>query len=634
MSLNGAHPRPLSSGSTGHHSAKFYSTNSELQELPAGSLVLLRERRINAHLSERVTLTNHAQSSVNVDLTIEMQADFADIFEIHDQSFSAARARARHGARAYALRFDFRDEGLRWTTLVKSSVPPRREGTLLHYPVMLQPQESWTLQLDVEPFLTERVAQASNAEGSEHEKTRPIVLPVSTSATLETAFIPMARSYERSLMDLQALRVALPAGHIVPAAGLPWFMAVFGRDSLITALQTLAIDPSLAYGALRGLAEYQATTTDAFRDAEPGKIPHEIRHGRLSHHGKVPHSRYYGTVDATPLFLHTFAETVRWTGDLALGRELLPAAEMALRWIDEYGDRDGDGFVEYERRSPGGLLNQGWKDSHDSINFADGTPAEGPIALCEAQGYVYQAKKSMAWLYAQLGELERSAALTDQAARLKRLFNERFWIPERGILALALDGEKRHVDAVASNMGHCLWSGIVDREKADEIARCLLSDEMFSGWGVRTLSSAMARYNPISYHNGSIWPHDNAIIAAGLVSYGHRSEASRIIRGLFDAVGLFPHFRLPELFAGLARSGTDFPVEYPQANAPQAWAAGAIIMMAQTWLGLTRTGGGLRGRPLPGAPAASWRDLPYLGQSFNVTSQGRPLVSVPLEIAS
>jgi glycogen debranching enzyme len=247
---------------------------------------------------------------------------------------------------------------------------------------------------------------------------------------------------------------------------------------------------------------------------------------------------------------------------------------------------------------------------------------------------VYQAKKSMAWLYAQLGELERSAALTDEAARLKRLFNERFWIPEHGILALALDGEKRRVDAVASNMGHCLWSGIVDREKARQIARCLMSEEMFSGWGVRTLSSAMARYNPISYHNGSIWPHDNAIIAAGLVRYGHKSEASRIIRGLFDAVGLFPHFRLPELFAGLARVETDFPVEYPQANAPQAWAAGAIIMMAQTWLGLTRTSGGLRGRPLPGAPAASWRDLPYLGQSFNVISHGRPVVTVPLEIAS
>src|SRR4051794_10434302 len=382
VTLNGGLPRPLSSGSTVHHTAKFYSTNGEMKDVEAGCLVLLRKRQINAHLSEAISLTNHGQVTATIDIAVELQADFADIFEIHGSPIAAPPSRTRTGSRDYALRFDFRDAGLRWTTLVKSSVEPRYEGTLLHYDVTLEPQQSWSVQLDIEPFLAERLRRSEAAELQSPHGARPVALPEPVISTLETRFTPMARSYDRSQTDLQALRVVLPSGHIVPAAGLPWFMAVFGRDSLITGLQTLAVDPSLARGALRSLAEYQAKVDDPFRDAEPGKIPHEIRHGRLSHHGKVPHSRYFGTVDATPLFLHTLGETVRWTGDLDLARELLPAAELALRWIDQSGDMDGDGFVEYQRRSRQGLQNQGWKDSHDSVNFADGEPAEGPIALC------------------------------------------------------------------------------------------------------------------------------------------------------------------------------------------------------------------------------------------------------------
>jgi glycogen debranching enzyme len=634
VTLNGVLPRPLSSGSTVHHTAKFYSTNGEMKDVEAGCLVLLRERHVNAHLSESLRLTNHGQVPATIDLAVELQADFADIFEIHASSIAAPRSRTRAGSRDYALRFDFRDAGLRWTTLVKSSVQPRHDDTLLHYDVTLEPQQSWSAQLDIEPFLTERLSQSEAAELENPHAARPVALPEPASSTLETRFTPMARSYERSLVDLQALRVVLPSGHIVPAAGLPWFMAVFGRDSLISGIQTLAVDPSLARGALRALAEYQAKVDDPFRDAEPGKIPHEIRHGRLSHHGKVPHSRYFGTVDATPLFLHTLAETVRWTGDLDLARELLPAAELALRWIDQSGDLDGDGFVEYQRRSRQGLQNQGWKDSHDAVNFANGEAVEGPIALCEVQGYVYQAKRSMAWLFRQLGDADRSSRLTDEAARLKRQFNERFWLPDQEIIALALDGKKRPVDAVASNMGHCLWSGIVDRDKAEHVAQRLMAADMYSGWGVRTLSTNMARYNPISYHNGSVWPHDNAIIAAGLAAYGFKNEASRVIRGLFDAVELFPLYRLPELFAGVPRLDGDFPVKYPQANAPQAWAAGAIVMMTQIWLGLTHSSSGLRTRPLPGAPATSWRNLPFQGRLISVSTSGRPQISPALEIAS
>ncbi|MFN0073330.1 MAG: amylo-alpha-1,6-glucosidase, partial [Chloroflexota bacterium] len=520
-------------------------------------------------------------------------------------------------------RFDFRDAGLRWTTLVKSSELPRIEGNQLHYAVTLEPRASWTLRIDVEPYLTERISPEQSADRAAPVTVRPTALPEPVTASIESRYTPLSRAYERSLADLRALRVAHPSGHMVPAAGLPWFMAVFGRDSLITALQTLIVDSSMAYGALRALSEYQAQTDDAFRDAEPGKIPHEIRHGRLSHQGKVPHSRYFGTADATPLFLYTLAETVNWTGDLDLARELLPAADAALGWIDKSGDLDGDGLVEYQRRSHQGLVNQGWKDSHDSINFANGQPAEGPIALCEVQGYVYQAKRAMSRLYRELGDNSRATLLQEQAALLRRQFNEQFWLPEKNFIALALDGNKRPVDAVSSNMGHCLWSGIIDRDKAAHVARRLMADDMYSGWGVRTLSSDMAAYNPVSYHNGSIWPHDNAIVAAGLARYGFKLDASRVVRGILDAASHFPNYRLPELYAGFPRGDDDFPVEYPQANAPQAWAAGAVIMLAQTWMGVTQSTHGLRARPLPGAPAMSWRNIPYRGTQVQLNSLGR-----------
>jgi glycogen debranching enzyme len=410
--------------------------------------------------------------------------------------------RASEGA--CTLRFDFRDEGLRWTTLIQPSIPGLIQGKDLRYRILLSPRETWLLQIVIDPYLTERVKAETSLDRLPELQNWPPGIPEQVSARLESSFAPLARAHDQALKDLRALRVAQPSGLTVPAAGLPWFMAVFGRDSLITALQTLVIDQSLAYGALRALAAYQATENDTFRDAEPGKIPHEIRHGRLSHGGKVPHSRYYGTVDATPLFLITLAETTRWTNDLELARELLPAAEAALAWIEHHADLDGDGFVEYSRRSRQGLQNQGWKDSHDSVNFADGRPADGPIALCEVQGYVYRAHLGMAWLYRMLNQ---SASAKDQAmkaAELKRRFNKHFWIEDRKIIAMALDGDKRPVDTVTSNMGQCLWTGVVDRDKAAYVASRLMAEDMYSGWGVRTLSTAMSTYNPISYHNGSV----------------------------------------------------------------------------------------------------------------------------------
>lgn len=634
VSLNGASLRPLSAGATGHHTAKFYATNPDLDGAPAGTLALVRERRVNDHLCEIISIANHGLERADLALDITVQADFADIFEVHSHSMSAPVPRARLVQHAHALRFDFKDSGLRWSTLIRTSTPGQIDGATLRFLVSLAPRETWSTQIDVEPYLTERVGARMQASSPRQVAVRPAAIPEPVVATLESRFTPLARAYERSLIDLQTLRVAHPSGHTVPAAGLPWFMAVFGRDALITALQTLIVDPTLAYGALRALSAYQAHEDDPFRDAEPGKIPHEIRHGRLSHRGKVPHSRYYGTADATPLFLTTLAETVRWTGDIDLAHEMLSAANEALAWIDHFGDLDGDGFVEYQRRSRQGLKNQGWKDSHDSINFANGRPAEGPIALCEVQGYVYQAKTGMAWLFRELGDHDRAATLAAEAALLRRRFNDAFWIEETGILALGLDGDKRPIDAVASNMGHCLWSGIVDRDKAAHVARRLLADDMFSGWGIRTLSSEMAVYNPISYHNGSIWPHDNAIIAAGLVNYGFRQDASRVIRGVMDAAGHFPLYRLPELFAGFSRGDDDFPVEYPQANAPQAWAAGTIILMAQSWLGVSLGTGGPRTRPLPGAPSMRWSGIRYRNQHVQLSSSGRTAAPSPHAQAS
>lgn len=622
LTLGGTRPRPLSSGLTAHHAAKFYSTNAALEGSPAGTLAVVRERRVNDRLAETISVTNHGSADVALEIALDCRADFADIFEIHSRSADPRPPRVRAGRRDFALRFDFRDAGMRWTSLVRCSQPPKVDGTVLRYEVHLAPRAAWRLQVDVEPYFAQRLPRGTTrADAAEDVKPAPLPLPI--GAQLDSSYVPLTRAYDQSLKDLLALRVPHPTGHVVPAAGLPWFMAVFGRDSLITALQTLIVDPQLAYGALRALAQYQATIDDPFRDAESGKIPHEIRHGRLSHLGRVPHSRYYGTVDATPLFAYLLAETVHWTHDFDLARELLPAVNLALDWIDRSGDSDGDGFVEYQRRSPQGLQNQGWKDSHDSINFADGRPATGPIALCEVQGYVYMAKRTLSWMFRELGDGARAEQLQAEASRLRRRFNERFWLAEQGIYALALDGDKRPIDAVTSNMGHCLWSGIVDRDKAPLVAERLMAADMFTGWGVRTLSSNMAAYNPISYHNGSIWPHDNAIVAAGLAAYGFREEASRVIRGVLEAAAHFPDHRLPELFAGFPRGDDDFPVEYPQANAPQAWAAGAVIMMAQTWLGVTLAGDRLRTRPLPGSPAIDWRDVPFRDGRTRLTGGGR-----------
>jgi glycogen debranching enzyme len=416
---------------------------------------------------------------------------------------------------------------------------------------------------------------------------------------LETEFDKLNHAYRQSLVNLAALRFR-PRNELefsLPAAGLPWFMALFGRDSLITAYQSLPFHATLAKSTLQALAALRATTHDDFRDSEPGKILHELRRGELTSLGEIPHTPYYGTHDATPLFLILLDEYERWTADTALVHELEDAARDALSWIEGPGDPDGDGYLEYRTRSSNGLRSHCWKDSWNSILFADGRLAEPPIATCEIQGYAYDARLRAARLAREVwGDGALAQRLESDAAALRERFNRDFWIEERGHYALALDGDKRPVDTLASNTGHLLWSGILDQPRANLVVERLMGDDMWSGWGIRTMSTRASGYNPIEYHNGTVWPHDTALIAEGMRRYGFRAEAGMLVSALLDAAACFD-YQLPEVFAGYARDETSLPVQYPTASRPQAWAAGAPLLGLRTLLGMDVSGDGLVAEP-------------------------------------
>jgi glycogen debranching enzyme len=459
----------------------------------------------------------------------------------------------------------------------------------LTYEITVPPHGQWSTSLAVLPTSDGAVlAQPSirPAPGELSPSDRRRQEWVAKIPVLHMGNRSIERTLRRSYDDLGALRIEDPEHpeRIVVAAGAPWFMALFGRDSLWASLMALPVDPSLAFGTLQTLADHQGKVVDPMSEEEPGKILHEVRLGVSSGLALGGKSAYYGSIDATPLFVALLGEISRWGFAPDMMRALLPHVDRALDWIRNYGDKDNDEFVEYERLNPQGLINQGWKDSWDGINFADGTLAEPPIALCEVQAYVYSAYASRSWIAYDAGDMELATEYRDRAARLKELFNEQFWLPDRGYYAIALDRDKRPVDACASNMGQCLLFGIVDEDKAPLVAERLMSPEMFSGWGVRTLATDMGAYNPASYHNGSVWPHDNAIIAAGLLRYGFVEEAQRISTALLEAAD-YSDGRLPELFCGFSRDQYDEPVPYPTACSPQAWAATTPIHLIKALMG-------------------------------------------------
>ncbi|MGC2372348.1 MAG: glycogen debranching N-terminal domain-containing protein [Solirubrobacteraceae bacterium] len=575
------------------------STNAGLRraglpEVPQQSLSISRELMIAAgRLYYRVRVLNFLREAVSTSFSLAVAGDFADIFEVRGGARRDARGHAlapKQIERGMVLAYLGEDEVFR-ESVIELDPPPVRvelgsDRVQAHWEAVLQPGVPVTVLMTVEPSIgghrrprrrLERATAELEQASSEWESR---CTQISSDNELFEGLIAKSRR------DLRALTMPAPGGRIV-SAGIPWYVAPFGRDALVTAGEAMLLSPDLACDALAVLAKLQASEDNPWRDAEPGKIMHELRVGELAGVGIVPHTPYYGTVDATPLFLMCAADYYAWTGDLETLRTLRPALDAALGWIDEFGDRDGDGFVEYERRSAGGLRNQGWKDSHDSIVHADGSLADGPIALVEVQGYVYRAKLTIADVYAALGDEDAALRLRGEAQRLREAFDEAFWNPAEGTFALALDGHKRQVASVTSNPGHCLYCGIVEPHRAGAVAERLMAPDMFCGWGVRTLSSGNPAFNPMSYHCGSVWPHDNAIIAAGLKRYGHDAAVRRIAGALFDVAAGARDFRLPELYCGFDRSTRAAVVAYPVACIPQAWAAAAPFLIIQAMLGIS-----------------------------------------------
>jgi glycogen debranching enzyme len=599
LTVNGQAPLLLSSGKVDYFSAAFYLRNPPTDGLAQDSVAIARERFVSEALQERIVVENVATQPVSFEFAVHVASDFADIFAVKEHDFALGDPlRARPLPAAAPLRFD--SENARFViddpedgacTQVAFSKPGVVDEGKMSYRVELEPRACWELTADVVPSGGRRRKVARRVTPRRFGEQRARVHDTLTAwqlrvPQLEASWGPLQHTFARSVSDLASLRMRGGNSGLarLPAAGMPWFMTVFGRDTLITSLQTLLFGPELAIGALEVLAELQALEDDADIDAEPGKIVHEVRHGKAA---KVWFHRYYGTAAATPLYLVLLSEVWRWTGDAALVEQLRKPALRALAWIDEHGDSDGDGFVEYCRRTERGLENQSWKDSGDSQRFADGRLAVPPIAACEIQGYVYDAKRRMAELAREAWRDEALARRLDEDAdRLRERFDEAFWVEERGgYYALALDAEKERVDSLCSNIGHLLWSGIVPEERAAQVVESLMSGPLWSGWGVRTMSTEDVGYSPLSYHNGTVWPHDNSLIAAGLARYGRRDEALRIVRHMLEAAAYFD-FELPEVFAGLERGTTPFPIAYPTAARPQAWAAGTPVLLLQVLLGL------------------------------------------------
>jgi glycogen debranching enzyme len=593
LRIDARRPAVLSSVTTGNALAICDLTQTGLEETLAFEAhylhvrreVLVRERGY----CERLRVTNYVGRDLAVRLDMLFGADFADLFEMR----GVARKKRGEHFRVVCDRdgFLFRYRGLDRMvrgTLVELDPPPCAcdAATGASYAVRLAPGETREIRIRVNTLLGDEAPEAAApfedlvaGVREDEERWRARATRVTTSDAIFDACLRQGET------DVRTLVVEHGGGEVI-AAGIPWYCVPFGRDSIIASIEALPIEPSIAVSTVRFLARFQGREVDNWREEEPGKIMHELRAGEMARCGEIPHTPYYGTADATPLFLILFDKVMRWVGDESLFEELAPAAEAALAWIDRYGDRDGDGFVEYERRCPLGLANQGWKDSDDAVPHEDGTLAPPPIALVEVQGYVYDAKRRLADLFRRRGEAARAAALEEEARVLREKIERAFWQEDLGTYAMALDGGKRPVRTLGSNMGHLLFARVPSAERAARVRDVLFSPQLWSGWGIRTLALGAAVWNPLAYHNGTVWPHDNALIADGLCRYGMRAHAARILRALYDAARHFRLYRLPELFCGLGRDGADLPVSYPVACSPQAWASGALGHIFFSMLGL------------------------------------------------
>ncbi len=582
------------------------------------TLVVERRRFVGDGMREDVTVRNYGTEDAGAQLSLEVDADFADLFEVKE-GVSQARVDVHHRVDDATLTY--------WTaggdTGTRRGVRVRWTGALAGHHTLTQwvvvpAQGAWTMPVEVVASVDEEELEPPFPADRPVEVARPSQRMRTWRASaprFQVGHPGLHRALGRTELDLGALRIAdleHPEDDVV-AAGAPWFMALFGRDSLLTAWMAAPFAPGLALGTLRTLARFQGRTEDPLTEEQPGKILHEVRLGADLSLTLGGDSVYYGSIDATPLFVMLVDRVLRWGAPRTEVAALLPAVDRALAWIEEYGDRDGDGFVEYRHRTDRGLVNQGWKDSHDSIRWADGRLATGPIALAEVQGYVYAAYRARAHLAGVLHTGGDPARWLARADRLRVAFGDAFWLPDRRGFALALDGHKRPVDAVASNQGHCLWTGIVTEDRARDVAQVLLDPGLFTGFGVRTLDARMRAYNPVSYHNGSVWPHDSTLAAAGLARFGHRDLLDRLVGGLADAAGLF-NGRLPELFCGFDRADKPWPVPYPTSCSPQAWAAAAPYELVRAALSLDAC--------LPHGTVHAGPALPVLGP---VRIEGLPL---------
>lgn len=630
LRLSGKRLERLSAGAEEQGAATFYLTNPGIGRVRPSTIAVIRDRSVSTVMRERIRLVSYNTTPLRLRLTLEVGVDFADIFEVRGHHRLVRRVDLRHTD--HELTFRYRHRGYHRTTVVSADRAFSTDDGTLSFEVPLERGVPWDLNLTVTPRQEHSgdVPALPAARVIDPERVRRwaerVPQLISEDRRLE-------RAWTQAIADMSLLLLSVRGGGFIPAAGLPWYMAVFGRDAAIATMQTLLMGHDLAYGTLSQLADYQGLADDRFREEEPGKIPHEVRSGELAVLDHVPHARYYGSVDATPLFVLLFIEACRWSGWLetdALGPSAdapaarahgglppdvarnLPAAEAALAWIEAHTDPDG--LIRYQRLHPRAIRNQVWKDSDDSYRFADGRIADPPIAAIEVQGYAVAAHRGMADVFDGLGRHSEARRQRTRADELAAAI-ERFWMPEAGAYAMGLDRQGQLIDSITSNPGHLLWNGVLTPQRAEQVVERLLAPDMFSGWGIRTMSNRMAAYNPISYHNGSVWPHDNSLIAAGMARYGHDRAAWKVIDAQLDAADADRTSRLPELFAGFDRRTTRDLVNYAVACSPQAWATGAIVLAVQTLLRAQPGRAEPQVSPLAGAPRLELRNARIGGWS-------------------